>query len=137
MRTLILFKHDCHRRGLIGRCLSRFEDHKLLIVALRVWAPAPRDRLEAHYAEHKDKAIFPALISWMQGGPTTACVLEGGDESIVDTTRSIIGPYQEIIPGTIRGDFMTAPRTMYNLVHGSDGVWSAHREVSLWFPGLD
>jgi nucleoside-diphosphate kinase len=40
----------------------------------------------------------------------------------------------EAAPGTIRGDFGTL--FTENLVHGSDSLESAEREIALFFPGL-
>jgi nucleoside-diphosphate kinase len=37
-------------------------------------------------------------------------------------------------PGTVRGDFALSNRE--NLVHGSDSLESAKREIALWFPDL-
>ncbi len=37
-------------------------------------------------------------------------------------------------PGTIRGDF--ALSVGENVVHGSDSVLSAEREIGIWFPEL-
>ena len=41
----------------------------------------------------------------------------------------------EAAPGTIRGDFATAPdeHGIQNIVHGSDSEESAAREIDLWF----
>lgn len=38
------------------------------------------------------------------------------------------------LPGTIRGDFATAPvdGIVANVVHGSDSIEAAHREIALW-----
>jgi nucleoside-diphosphate kinase len=38
------------------------------------------------------------------------------------------------LPGTIRGDFATAPvgGMVENVVHGSDSSEAAEREISLW-----
>ena len=61
-------------------------------------------------------------------------VFEG--DFIVATSRKIIGatdPVQAEI-GTIRGDFCGAKGK--NIIHGSDSVESANREINLWFkPG--
>jgi nucleoside-diphosphate kinase len=43
-------------------------------------------------------------------------------------------PVEKAVPGSIRGDF--ALETQSNLVHGSDSVDSAKREIALWFPEL-
>jgi nucleoside-diphosphate kinase len=50
--------------------------------------------------------------------------------------RQVIGQTNplEASPGSIRGDF--AIEVGQNMVHGSDSVQSAAREVSLFFPDL-
>ena len=47
-------------------------------------------------------------------------------------TFFIIG---DAAPGTIRGDFATAPDgdMIPNIVHGSDSEESAAREIKIWF----
>ena len=47
--------------------------------------------------------------------------------------RALLGATNPIdsLPGTIRGDFCQVAGR--NLVHGSDSVASAEREISLWF----
>ncbi|MDI6604313.1 MAG: nucleoside-diphosphate kinase [Thermoanaerobacteraceae bacterium] len=41
---------------------------------------------------------------------------------------------EDALPGTIRGDF--ASDTTYNIIHGSNSVESAKREILLCFPKL-
>jgi nucleoside-diphosphate kinase len=41
---------------------------------------------------------------------------------------------EKATPGTIRADF--GLETQSNLVHGSDSIDSAKREIALWFPGV-
>ena len=55
-----------------------------------------------------------------------------GDNAVV-VSRTLIGATdpQEAAPGTIRGDL--ALFTGNNLVHGSDSLESARREISLFF----
>lgn len=130
MLTLILFKPDCVRRGLVGECLARFERRGLTINTLDVRRPTPA-LLEEHYHEYREKDHFPQLIAMMSDGPLVVCVLEG-DESIVETARALLGGFKSPAPGTIRGDYQTTP--MYNLVHASSHMAAAHREVALWFP---
>lgn len=58
-------------------------------------------------------------------------VVEG--EDAVDVSRHIIGKTNpsEATPGSIRGDLgLTVGR---NVIHGSDSVESAKREIGLWF----
>lgn len=58
-------------------------------------------------------------------------VLEG--ENVVEIGRTLVGKTNpaESAPGTIRGDFgMTVGK---NIIHGSDSVASAEKEIALWF----
>ncbi len=89
---------------------------------------------DAHYAEHVEKAFYPALREFITGGVLVALVLEG--DTAVDVVRAMNGATdgRKADPGSIRGDL--ALSTSENLVHGSDSVESAAREVALWFPGL-
>ncbi|MDX6318297.1 MAG: nucleoside-diphosphate kinase [Nocardioidaceae bacterium] len=132
-RTLVLLKPDAVRRGLVGNIVSRFEAKGLRFVALeqRVITAAQADR---HYAEHVDKDFYPPLRDFVTSGPLVAAVLEG-DEA-VDVVRAINGATdgRKAAPGSIRGDLSLSNRE--NLVHGSDSVQSAQREITLWFPDL-
>ncbi len=132
-RTLVLLKPDALRRGLVGNIVSRFEAKGLRFVALeqRVITAAQADR---HYAEHVDKDFYPPLRDFVTSGPLVAAVLEG-DEA-VDVVRAINGATdgRKAAPGSIRGDLSLSNRE--NLVHGSDSVQSAQREITLWFPDL-
>lgn len=132
MLTLVLFKPDCVRRGLVGECLSRFERRGFYVV--KIWVPGD-DQIERlltrHYAEHRDKPFFEGLMQMMTAGPLIACVVGGGD--VVAAARKIAGPYKDPIPGTIRGDFATSP--MDNVIHTSEDIDAANREIEIWFPG--
>ena len=131
-RTLVLIKPDAVRRGLVGEILARFERKGLQIVALdlRVVDPSLSD---AHYAEHVDKPFYPSLREFVTGGPLVALVLEG--DQAIDVVRAMNGATdgRKAAPGTIRGDL--ALSTSENLVHASDSLDSAKRELALWFPG--
>ena len=133
-----------------------------------------RERLERHYAEHRHRPFYHALVDYMASGPVVAMVWQGA--SVVQAARALIGatrPLDSAVgfpgvwmcvyhvtplslscpchslslfivvpslipprpsslqPGTIRGDFcVDAGR---NLVHGSDSIPSAEREIRLWF----
>ena len=132
-RTLVLLKPDTVRRGLVGEVLSRFEAKGLTIVAmdLRMITGELADR---HYAEHVSKEFYPPLRDFVLSGPLVAVVLEG-DEA-VEVVRLLNGATdgRKAAPGTIRGDLSLSNRE--NLVHGSDSVESAEREIAIWFPAL-
>jgi nucleoside-diphosphate kinase len=129
-RTLVLIKPDAMQRRLAGEILARFEGRGLTIRAAKL-VQVDRDLAERHYAEHREKPFFGELVEFITSSPTLALVLEG--ESAVSVVRSTIGATNpaDAAPGTIRGDLALAMPD--NLVHGSDAVESAAREVTLWF----
>jgi nucleoside-diphosphate kinase len=132
-RTLILVKPDGFARNLSGEIIARFERKGLRLVALRLMT-MERGLAERHYAEHEGKPFYEELVSFITSGPLVAMVLEG--EQAVLAARQVIGQTNplEASPGSIRGDF--AIEVGQNMVHGSDSVQSAAREVSLFFPDL-
>jgi len=129
-QTLILLKPDCVERRLIGRIIARFEDKALNVVGMKMIRITP-DLAKQHYAEHAEKAWYPALESFITGAPVVAMVLEG--LNAISVVRNMLGATNglEAAPGTIRGDFSSS-RQM-NLVHASDGAESATREIALYF----
>jgi nucleoside-diphosphate kinase len=132
-RTLVLIKPDAVRRGLVGDVLARFEHKGLGIVSLdlRTIDPETADR---HYAEHVAKDWYPPLRAFITSGPLVAMVLEG-DEAVA-VVRGLNGATdgRAAAAGTIRGDLSLSNRE--NLVHASDSVESAVREISIFFPTL-
>jgi nucleoside-diphosphate kinase len=133
-RTLVLIKPDGVSRGLIGEVIARIERKGLTLVALEL-RTVPRDLAEQHYAEHADKPFFGSLLEFITSGAVVAAVAEG--ERAVAAFRQLAGgtdPVDKAAPGSIRGDF--ALETQSNLVHGSDSVDSAKREIAMWFPEL-
>ncbi|MGH3982135.1 MAG: nucleoside-diphosphate kinase [Pseudonocardiaceae bacterium] len=133
-RTLVLVKPDGVSRGLVGEVIARIERKGLTLAALEL-RTVPRDLAEQHYAEHAEKPFFGSLLEFITSGAVVAAVVEG--ERAVAAFRQLAGgtdPVDKAAPGSIRGDF--ALETQYNLVHGSDSVDSAKREIALWFPEL-
>jgi nucleoside-diphosphate kinase len=136
-RTLILVKPDGVARGLVGEILRRVEARGYPLVALDLHR-ADRELLERHYAEHVGQPFFEPLLEYMLSGPIVAAVAEG--ERVVEAVRALAGATDPIaaLPGTIRGDLARKwdVPVHRNLIHGSDSVESAEREIALWFPGL-
>jgi nucleoside-diphosphate kinase len=89
---------------------------------------------DRHYAEHRDKPFYPPLKAFMTGGPLVAMILSG--DQAVEVVRMLVGVTdgRRAAAGTVRGDFSLSNRE--NLVHASDSVDSAKREIALWFPQL-
>jgi nucleoside-diphosphate kinase len=127
----VLVKPDAMARGLAGEILARFEGRGLVVRAARL-VHVDRDLAERHYAEHAEKPFFGELVEFITSGPTLALVLEG--ESAIPVVRTTMGSTNpaDSAPGTIRGDLALAMPD--NLVHGSDALESAQREIELWFP---
>jgi nucleoside-diphosphate kinase len=129
-RTFVLLKPDAVQRALVGEIVGRFEGRGLKIVAVKM-VRVPRSLGETYYAEHKGKSFFEPLMAYITAGPVVAMVLEG--DGAVAAVRRMMGKTNsaEAEPGTIRGDLaLTIGR---NLIHGSDSLESAKREISLFF----
>ncbi|MDR1691203.1 MAG: nucleoside-diphosphate kinase [Candidatus Methanoplasma sp.] len=128
--TYLMVKPDGVQRGLCGEIVSRFEKKGLKIVAMKFMV-IRKDVAENHYGEHKGKGFYDSLISYITSGPVLALVLEG--ENAVAVCRNMMGKTnpQESPLGTIRGDFGMV--TGMNLIHGSDSIESAKREISIFF----
>ena len=132
-RTLVLLKPDAVRRGLVGEVLRRYEAKGLAIVAMDLRA-IDAEMADRQYGEHAERDFYPPLRTFVTSGPLVAMVLEG--DSAVDVVRAVNGATdgRTAAPGSIRGDLSMSNRE--NLVHGSDSVESAAREIALWFPDL-
>lgn len=131
-RTLILVKPDAMQRGLSGEILARFERRGLRMVGLRL-LKVDRNMAKRHYAEHVGKPFFEGLVAYITSSPIVAAVFEG--TNAVAAARQLMGSTRptEAAPGTIRADF--GLEVGRNLVHGSDSVASAKREIEIFFEG--
>jgi nucleoside-diphosphate kinase len=136
-RTLIIVKPDGVTRGLAGEVIRRVEAKGYRIVALDMRVPTV-ELLAEHYAEHVGKPFYQPLVDFMSSGPVVALVAEG--HRVVDGFRSLAGSTDPTAaaPGTIRGDLGRdwGRPVIQNIVHGSDSVESADREIKVWFPDL-
>jgi nucleoside-diphosphate kinase len=133
-RTLILIKPDGVQRGLIGEIIKRFEDRGLQLIAMKLRIVS-REFAEEHYASHVGKKFYIGLIKYITSSPIIAMVWEGSNA--VEAIRQTIGLTNpiEAAPGTIRHDM--AIITSRNLVHASDSMDTAKKEISLWFDEED
>jgi len=125
-----MIKPDGVQRGLVPEILKRFQDKGYKLVALKMSQPE-KLLLEEHYAEHKNAPFFPGMIKYMMEAPVVCMVWEGSD--VVKQGRKLLGETKpsDSNPGTIRGDF--GIEVGRNLIHGSDAVESANREIRIWF----
>src|ERR1700712_2817381 len=116
-RTLVLFKPDAVRRGLVGEVISRLERKGLTLAAVEL-RTLDRVTAEEHYDEHRERPFFGELVDFITGGPLIAGVFEGHEA--YKAARQLIGATNPLdaAPGSIRGDYGLEVQT--NLVHGSD-----------------
>ncbi len=129
-RTLVLLKPDCVQRRLMGKIISRFEDKGLNIVAMKMIQVTP-EMSQKHYAEHVKKPFYPSLESFITSAPVLAMAIDGLE--VITVVREMLGATSGLkaAAGTIRGDYSSS-RQM-NLVHASDSLESAERELNLYF----
>ena len=129
-KTFAMIKPDAVQRGLVGTIISRYEAKGLRIAAMKIMKVTD-ELARQHYAEHVNKPFFPGLLSYITSGPVVALVLEG--KNAVAEVRKLNGATNplEAACGTIRGDF--AQEVGRNVVHGSDSVESAAREIAIYF----
>ena len=128
--TFVMVKPDGVARGLVGEVVSRLE-RKGLILENMAMLTISAELAGRHYAEHTDKPFFGELVAFITSGPVVATEWSG--ESAVSVARTLMGGTNpaEAAPGTIRGDFGIV--ITHNIVHGSDSVESAERELGIFF----
>ena len=129
-KSFVMIKPDGVQRGLVGEIISRLERKGLKLTGLKLLQIAP-ELAASHYAEHNDKPFYNELVSFITSGPVVAMTWEG--LNAVTVIRSLMGKTNpaEAAPGTIRGDLALFMGN--NVIHGSDSLQSAGREIKLFF----
>jgi nucleoside-diphosphate kinase len=160
-QTLVLIKPDALKNSLTGYVLSQLSEfHTGLRFAGAKIVSVNRMLAEEHYAEHRGKIFFPALIEYITGRlhypndpwkrRVIAIVHQG--PGAVQKIRDIAGPTnphqaREQRPGCIRALGTVVPlkddagnvlgERMDNLIHASANPDEAEREIKLWFKPND
>lgn len=129
-RSFVAVKPDGVSKGLIGEIISRLERKGLRLTAIKLLHPT-LEQAKNHYSVHEGKSFFEHLIDFFTSGPIVAMVWEG--PRAITLIRKLAGEThpEAAAPGTIRGDF--AFERGKNIVHSSDSVESAEREIFVWF----
>ena len=129
-RTYIMIKPDGVQRGCVGEIIARFEKKGFKLLAMKLYSPS-KQLLEEHYKDLKEKPFVPKLVEYMMMGPVVCMIWQGRE--VVKTGRKMLGATNPLNsePGTIRGDYCI--ESGRNIIHGSDSVESAEREIKLWF----
>ncbi|XP_011375167.1 nucleoside diphosphate kinase 3 isoform X2 [Pteropus vampyrus] len=116
-RTFLAVKPDGVQRRLVGEIVRRFERKGFKLVALKL-LQASEELLREHYAELRERPFYGRLVKC--GRDWTLCVSRG---------RSL-GPQILWMPRLAPFAGISVSR---NVIHGSDSVESARREIALWF----
>jgi nucleoside-diphosphate kinase len=129
-RTFIMVKPDGVQRGLVGDIIKRFEQRGFKLVAMK-FMQGSKEHLKQHYIDLKNKPFYNGLCDFMSSGPVVPMVWEG--KNAAKAGRMMMGETnpQASLPGSIRGDFCLDLGR--NIIHGSDSVESAEKEIALWF----
>ncbi|KAL6323407.1 hypothetical protein AAG906_038678 [Vitis piasezkii] len=117
-QTFVMIKPDGVQRNLVGEIIGRFEKKGFSLKGLKLLS-VERGFAEKHYEDLSSKPFFNGLVEYIISGPVVAMIWEATNPS-------------DSAPGTIRGDF--AVDIGRNVIHGSDSVGSARKEIALWFP---
>lgn len=128
--TFIMVKPDGVARGLVGEVIGRLENKGLRLEKIRQLT-IDEEMAGVHYGEHVEKPFFGELVAFITSGPVVA--MEWSGDSAVSVSRTLMGATdpKQAAPGTIRGDFGLIVTN--NIVHGSDSVESAARELGIFF----
>lgn len=160
-QTLVLIKPDALKNSLTGYLLSTLSEfHTGLHYCGTKIVHVSKMLAEEHYAEHREKVFFPALLEYLMGQihyvdqpwkrRVIAIVYQGKDA--IKKLRDLAGPTNPLDariqkPGCIRALGTLVPlkddagnvigQRMDNLIHASDTSESAEREIKLWFKPND
>lgn len=149
-QTLVLVKPDGLVKSLTGNIITVLSETKLKIIASKI-VRVTREFAEQHYhellpnlvekhGEEKGKAIFESVLDYVQGKFHTnrvmALVYHG--EDAVAKVRELAGETnpEKAQPISIRGKYgriNSQTDVLENVMHCSDSVKSAEREIKLWF----
>lgn len=129
-KTLVILKPDAIQRGLVGEITSRFERKGLKLVGMKMMK-LQEAILREHYAHIADKPFYKGVENFMMSSPVIVTCWEGLE--VVNAVRIITGitKAREAEAGSIRGDF--AMSVACNVIHASDTVENAQKEVSRFF----
>ncbi len=127
-KTFLMVKPDGVERQVVGDIIDRFERRGFTMRGAKLMNVS-RELAEQHYAEHTERPFFGELVDFITSGPVFAMVWEGEDCNLFCSYNDGATKPEESQPGTIRGDY--AVTVSHNVIHGSDSLASAEREIGL------
>lgn len=128
--TFVMVKPDGVQRGLAGKVIAAIEQKGYKLIGLKMLRLSS-EMAARHYAEHIGKPFYEKLIEFITSGPVIAMVWQG--PNAVKGIRSLMGATNplEAQPGSLRGTY--GVDISHNVIHGSDSVESAKREIEIYF----
>ncbi len=118
---------------LINEIKKRIKEKKLKIIDNH-YLKYDRDLAQKHYAEHVGKDFYPPLEDYIVSDVCYGMIVKG--ENAISKIREIVGSTKDPAKGTIRHDipvmFNIESSTRENVVHASDSVDSAKREIEIY-----
>jgi len=160
-QTLVLIKPDALKNSVTGFLLSQLSEfHTGSRFAAAKIVQVNRVLAEEHYAAHKGKAFYPALIDYIMGyahypddaGKRRVIAIVYRGPQVLQKIRDVAGPTnphvaREEKPGCIRALGTVVPiknaagrvisERLDNLIHASATHEEAEREIKLWFKPCD
>lgn len=129
-RTLVIVKPDGVKRGLMGEIIKRLESRNLYMQECKYFIP-DLEVARSHYQEHENKDFYDRITRNLISAKIMVMIWVGPNAvQIVRNLQGSTDPVQAL-PGTIRGDFCCQKEA--NVMHASDSVASAEREIKIWF----
>ncbi len=137
-QTLVLIKPDGLAKALVGNVITELSDTGLELVGSKV-VNVSKELAEEHYQHLKEEKFYDELIQYIMGEfhvkRVLALVYQGKDS--VKSVRKVVGSTnpEEAHPTSIRGRYgrITTKGVFENVVHASESVKEAEREIKLWF----
>ena len=129
--TFALIKSKAIRRNLHAYVLGRIMEHDFIIQRAE-WRQLPLPTIAQFYAEHQGKPYWDDLQRSVSGH-VIALVLSR--ENAIAEWRGVMGATdpRKALPGTLRALAVGEAVMADNIVHGSDSITSADREIRLLF----
>lgn len=139
-RSLVLIKPDAVVKGLAGNVISDLHRLGLKMIGLKL-VNVQKDLAEKHYEEHNGKPFFDKLVKHLTGelhNNENVVAIAYKGENAIQKIREAAGKThpEEADFNSIRGRYgrVHAKTDCFeNVIHASDSVISAEKEIKLWF----
>lgn len=121
-RTFMMLKPDAYKRHLDKTILNALNQDKDLKITKEWEGIAPREKVEKNWEDKKGKSFFKSWMDFMTSGKIKAMIVEG------DNAISKVLSFKRKIRATF------APNEKReNLIHSSDDIQSADKEIHNFF----